>query len=163
MPTEKIKISSKYGIEQIAFDSIANDWECLSQDILQAIERLEVLNSKSHNPILSNWILTAISDDFSQLSIIYCDESGNLFAQNIRQIIIKIPHQLSEMNENRDDDILPPNGTIDRAICHVAFKMYSWHKAPETFELITKVRYKFYIKWGEKAPDLVNEFAYEIW
>jgi hypothetical protein len=146
-----------------ALRSNAHQWQDLADDLLFAIDRLEALNRKAQVPSFSRNILITISADHQSLSL--CLNRFGARPDGVGEEVVRLgfcPLPITT-DEARDDETIPPNASIDRAISKAAAEMLSWTKDPETFELVEHRRYSLFLQWPGEAPSPVNEYAYGLW
>lgn len=149
-------------------DSYAVIWQDLASDLLFAIDRLETMNRKAPLGVLSRAILFSIAEDLQSIRLNWCDTNGQplpAIDQEIRLDLLPLPEATDETRTEPmfAPPVIPPNGSIDRAISKAAAEMMSYSKDPETYEVLEHERFRLFLRWGGGEPALVYQFAYGLW
>ena len=149
-------------------DSYAVIWQDLASDLLFAIDRLETMNRKAPLEVPSRAILFSIADHLQSIRLNWCDTNGQplpAIGQEICLDLLPLPEatDLTRTEPMLAPPVIPPNGSIDRAICKAAAEMMSYSKDPETFEVLEHERFRLFLRWGEGEPAPVYQFAYGLW
>lgn len=145
------------------FTSHARRWQSLARDVILAIDRLETSDGAASLRPSRCSILLSVSAAMDRIRLEYCDSSGQPFSADIQYLDICFSELPKQTDVQRDDDRVPANGSIDRAICKAAADMLSWKRDPETCELTERQRYCLFVRWAEGPITLVYEWAYGLW
>jgi hypothetical protein len=143
--------------------SRALDWRELSRDLLRAIDRLEMLNRDAPLATISRSMLLSVGHEQQNIRIESCGPSGQPLGASGQSLVIHVAPLPVITDVTRDDNCIPPNASIDRAISTAAAEMLSWSKDPETCELIEHQRYQLFLRWPGEEAEEVYEWAYGLW
>ncbi len=149
-------------------NSHAVNWQELANDLLFAIDRLEMMNRKASVAVMGRAILFSIAEDLQSISLNWCDANGQRLLsseQELRLDLLPLPEATDETRTEPmfAPPVIPPNGSIDRAISKAAAEMLSFTKDEETFEVLEHERFRLFLRWAEGEPKPVHEYAYGLW
>jgi hypothetical protein len=143
--------------------SLATCWQDLARDLVDAIGQLEAQIKQAAVERDDRSILLTVEPGMSALRLAACRSDGVVITPEKAGIRLCFSALPADTDQGRDDGMVPPNASIDRAASKAAADMISWAKDPDTFELVEYRRFTLFLAWHEHAPFKIDEFAYGLW
>lgn len=147
----------------IQLSSRATCWQDLARDLVSAIDQLEAQNKQSAIEHDARSVLLTVEPCMNVIRLTVCPSVAVAIPSTDTGIRLFFNPLPVATDQDREDGIVPPNASIDRAASKAAAEMVSWAKDPDTFELLEYRRFTLFLAWPEGTRYKIDELAYGLW